>query len=99
MAAFSRYVKEVRRAQAMSQTELAELAGVEQPTVSGWETGRRGITSDAIDRVLDALDVEPERAFRRLAEIMRQLRTSRGAPSASTEADDSDLAESGEDER
>ncbi len=36
---FSKNLKELRKSRSMTQTELAKLVGVDQRTVSGWETG------------------------------------------------------------
>lgn len=49
-----------REALGLSQTTLADALGVKQNTVSGWETGKRGIP-DGIDGDLTALETGRER--------------------------------------
>lgn len=36
---FAQNLRELRKSKKMTQTELARLVGVDQRTVSGWETG------------------------------------------------------------
>ncbi len=44
----------------VSQSEMAERAGLHQPTISKYFNGRRTASSAVIDRMLAALEVEPK---------------------------------------
>jgi transcriptional regulator with XRE-family HTH domain len=48
-------LQRLRRAQGLSQSELAEAAGVPVGTLRGWEYGRRTPLLDAAARLADAL--------------------------------------------
>lgn len=48
---------EIRKARGLSQVELAEQAGVEQPTISRFERGADGITLGVVRQIAKALDV------------------------------------------
>jgi phage repressor protein C with HTH and peptisase S24 domain len=48
-----------RRQLGLSQARLAELMGVEQPTVARWERERRGVKIDTLVRLAKALDCDP----------------------------------------
>ena len=52
MDAVGHYVRERRRANAMTQVELAELAGVGVRFVSELERGKPTLRADAVNRVL-----------------------------------------------
>ena len=48
-----------RRQLGLSQMRLAELMGVEQPTVARWERERRGVKIDTLIRLARVLDCDP----------------------------------------
>lgn len=50
-------VAAIRKAKGLSQTDLAELAGVEQPTISKLERGNQSITLRTLMAVAEALQV------------------------------------------
>lgn len=50
-------VASIRKAKGFSQAELADLAGVEQPTISKLERGNQSVTLRTIKAVADALGV------------------------------------------
>jgi transcriptional regulator with XRE-family HTH domain len=50
-------VAEIRKQKGLSQTDLAEMVGVEQPTISRFEQGGDGITLRLIKQIADALEV------------------------------------------
>lgn len=53
-------LREKRKERGMTQTELAEKAGVRQATISELETGEtRRVDLDVLDRLCKALRVEP----------------------------------------
>lgn len=49
----------LRKRAKFTQAKLAELLGVEQPTVQRWETGKREPTFSMMTRIAQALNVEP----------------------------------------
>ncbi len=60
-------LRELREAADLSQEELANQVGVRQATISEQETGRsRRISYDLIERLADALGVEPGDLFERV---------------------------------
>lgn len=48
---------DIRKSKGLSQTELAEAVGVEQPTISRFERGSDSVTLGLVRRVAAALDV------------------------------------------
>jgi transcriptional regulator with XRE-family HTH domain len=44
--AFVNRIKELRLAKKLNQSQLAQIIGIAQPTLSGWETGRTQIDYD-----------------------------------------------------
>ncbi|MBL3587651.1 helix-turn-helix transcriptional regulator [Rhodovulum sulfidophilum] len=50
-------IAEIRRSQGLSQADLAELAGVEQPTISRIERGNDAVTLRVLRQVAMALGV------------------------------------------
>lgn len=47
----------IRKSRGLSQTELAELANVEQPTISRIERGFDGVTLRVLKQLAEALDI------------------------------------------
>lgn len=56
-------VRTLRQARGLTQVELADLAGVNQATVSKLERGETNITIDKIEAIATALKVEPVQLF------------------------------------
>jgi transcriptional regulator with XRE-family HTH domain len=54
---------QIRKAKGLSQEDLADLSGVEQPTISRFERGSDGITLRIIRQIADALDVSVSDLF------------------------------------
>lgn len=50
-------IKELRKAQKMTQTELARRAGVSQPHIYDLENGNRHASPEALERIAKALGV------------------------------------------
>lgn len=55
-------IRELRKKHRYSQRQLADMLGVAQTAVSGWETGARGISLDVVMQIA-ALLGEPTSAF------------------------------------
>jgi transcriptional regulator with XRE-family HTH domain len=56
-------IKEYRRKLGFSQDKLAELAGISSQYLATVETCRKFPTPDVLDRLADALDIEPHELF------------------------------------
>lgn len=56
-------VRDIRKARGLSQAQLAELAGLNQATVSKVERGEMNVTLEVIDAIAAALGVEPVQLF------------------------------------
>lgn len=74
-------VAAIRKARRLTQADLAELAGVEQPTISRLERGSESVTLRTIVAVASALDVPISDLFSDRAEAERIiLRAYRSLP-------------------
>lgn len=50
-------LKQLRKSRKMKQTELADLIGVSNKTISHWEKGKRKIKSDKLGQLADHFNV------------------------------------------
>ena len=48
-------IKSVRQSKGLSTTQLAEILGVSQPTITRWEQGRRNLTLENLGAIAAAL--------------------------------------------
>lgn len=49
-------IRQIRESAGVSQAELARRLRISQPTVARWESGRRNMHIDTLQRIADALD-------------------------------------------
>ena len=49
-------IKELRLAKKLNQSQLAQIIGIAQPTLSGWETGRTQIDYDNLIKLANFFD-------------------------------------------
>lgn len=61
---FAAHLRELRDKRAISQTRLAELAGLNRNYVGDVERGKRNPCLDNIIKLADALNVNPSELFR-----------------------------------
>jgi transcriptional regulator with XRE-family HTH domain len=61
---FAAHLRELRETHGLSQTRLAELAGLNRNYVGDVERGRRNPCLDNIIKLAEALDVSPSELFR-----------------------------------
>lgn len=59
----SNKLKEIRENNGMKQTDLANVLGVSQKTVSAWETGRRTPSTKYMQQIEDIFKVAKENIF------------------------------------
>lgn len=60
---FGRRVKELRKRKGISQEKLSEMVDVAQNTLSCIETGENFCTSETLEKIITALDIEPSELF------------------------------------
>lgn len=58
----------------LSQEQLADLLGVSRVTVTRWESGKRKIDEDQLQKVAEKTGIAPTELRPDLAELMRQPR-------------------------
>lgn len=56
-------IKELRKNRGLSQEKLAEMADIEQHTLSYIETGNNFCTAETLEKIIKALDIEPYEIF------------------------------------
>ena len=54
----SQSIREVRKAKALTQKELAEKLGVAETTVNRYESGEQNLTIETLQKVANALEVD-----------------------------------------
>lgn len=59
-------IEKIRRVSGMTQTELAKKVGVQQNTVSQWESGKRNIPSNLLPVLADVLCCTIDELFGRV---------------------------------
>ncbi len=56
-------IKELRKQRRLSQEKLAELVDISQNALSYIETGDNFCSADTLEKIIDALDIEPQELF------------------------------------
>lgn len=80
-----RLIRFARLQQRLTQQELADRVGVVQPSVVGWESGRRASSEETVSKAARALGFENVEAF--LCQIVPEWlkATGKGSNDGSTE--------------
>ncbi|MBR1908840.1 helix-turn-helix transcriptional regulator [bacterium] len=56
-------IQEIRKKKKITQDSLAELIGVETPSISNIETGKYFPSAENLDKILEILKIEPHELF------------------------------------
>ena len=56
-------IKELRKNKGLSQEKLAEKINISQNALSFIETGENFLSSDTLEKIINALEIEPEELF------------------------------------
>ena len=56
-------IKEIRKQRGLSQEKLAELVNIEQNTLSYIETGNNFCKSETLEKIINALNIDPKELF------------------------------------
>lgn len=57
-------IRELRKKQKLSQEQLAEMINVAQNTLSYIENGENFFTSETLEKIIQALEIEPHELFK-----------------------------------
>lgn len=60
---FGTKLMELRKNKSLTQVQLAELAGLDRPYISGIEQGKRNVSLEVIAKLADALEIEIKEFF------------------------------------
>ena len=60
---FGMRIKEIRRSKNMTQERLAEIIGIDTPNLSNIERGKRFVTSETLEKIANALEVQEKELF------------------------------------
>lgn len=58
-----RRIKEIRKSRGLSQEKLSEMVDIAQNTLSYIETGDNFFTADTLEKIINALEIEPDELF------------------------------------
>lgn len=56
-------IQEIRKSKKITQEKLAEMIDIDIPNISNIERGKRFVSSNTLEKIIDALDVEPQDLF------------------------------------
>lgn len=71
-------IREARLDAGLTQAELAQRAGLRQPSLAQMESGNRTVSSDMLERVLKAADYRPNLALVHTFHLIRKAAAKRG---------------------
>lgn len=56
-------IQEIRKSKKLTQEKLAEMVGLDTPNLSNIERGKRFVTSETLEKIIKALDVNEKELF------------------------------------
>ena len=56
-------IQEIRKSKKMTQEKLAEMIGLDTPNLSNIERGKRFVTSETLEKIINALNVREKDLF------------------------------------
>jgi transcriptional regulator with XRE-family HTH domain len=72
---FGRMVRQLRKAQSITQAEMAQKMGVSRATVIALEHGESAVPFDQLLQVCDLLKIELSAQFKASAQVVEKVRT------------------------
>lgn len=60
---FGKRIQEIRKSKKLTQEKLAEAIGLDTPNLSNIERGKRFVTSDTLEKIVNALEVAEKDLF------------------------------------
>ena len=60
---FGKRIQEIRKSKKLTQEKLAETIGLDTPNLSNIERGKRFVTSDTLEKIVNALGVSEKDLF------------------------------------
>ena len=76
-------MRAARTAAGLTQKDLAGRLGIAAPNIAAYESGKRALSEDLFDRILDATRPLPSTTLRAHARQVKELAARRGADSVS----------------
>ena len=56
-------IQEIRKSKKLTQEKLAEMIGLDTPNLSNIERGKRFVTAETLEKIINALDVNEKDLF------------------------------------
>ncbi len=56
-------IQEIRKSKGLTQDNLAEKIDMDKPNLSNIETGKRFLSADTLEKIVNALEVKPKDLF------------------------------------
>lgn len=56
-------IQEIRKSKKITQEKLAEMIELDIPNISNIERGKRFVSSTTLEKIITALDIEPQELF------------------------------------
>lgn len=60
---FGSRIQEIRKSKGLTQEKLAEMIGIDIPNLSNIERGKHFVSSDTLEKIIKALQVEEKELF------------------------------------
>lgn len=60
---FGARIQEIRKSKGLTQEKLAEMIGIDIPNLSNIERGKHFVSSDTLEKIISALNIEEKELF------------------------------------